>query len=138
MLMKDAPFDKNSGLYKRKTSSDGVYEIGIYPVIFGFRIRAGFVGRMWCELDYCAGADLTMINLLYNIVVTIMSKRIEQNENPFAGFPKQDVKPMINDPECLQKMMELFKDYKIEEAVTITNEDLQSFRNGSFKENFEL
>ncbi len=42
-------------LFQRLVSEDGTIEMGIHPVIFGYRVRAGYVGNMFYELDWCGG-----------------------------------------------------------------------------------
>lgn len=92
-------------LFYRKVSQDGKIEIGVHPVLFGFRILAGYVGNDIYELNYCAGGSIKEIEKIYSIVLTILSNRSEFH---FDGFPRQIVKPMYNDTICenaLIKMM---------------------------------
>lgn len=95
-------------LLYRKVSEDGKIQIGVHPVIFGFRIRAGYVGCMAYELDYCAGADISQVELIYSMVLTIL-----HNDIPFKSFPNQNTKPMINDPNCFIKLISLIGDATI-------------------------
>lgn len=129
----DAPFNSHSCLHKMKVSKDSKFEIGIYTVMFGFRIRAGLHNKMFVEVDYCGGADPTMINLIYNCMLAIMEERISKGEHPFKGLPIQDVKPMINDPECLVKLLDIVKDCQMQEIISLTSSDLQTFRAKTFE-----
>jgi len=134
----DAPYNTHSCLHKMKVSKDGKYEIGIYVVMYGFRIRAGYAGKLWVELDYCAGSDLVMVNLLYHAILTLLTDRISKGENPFKDLPIQDVKPMINDPECLAKLLEVIKDCHIADVTQITAAELQGYRTKSLEENLNI
>ena len=69
------------------------------------------MGKMWTEFDYCVGSDLVMINLVYNIMLNIVSGRNKQGIDPFKDLPIQDVKPMKNDPTCLSKLFDLSRTY---------------------------
>ena len=51
--MKFIPAEDTEDIYQRLVSEDGKIEMGIYPVIFGYRVRAGYVGSMICQLDWC-------------------------------------------------------------------------------------
>jgi len=113
----EAPDDEN--LIFRKVRN-GI-EVGVYPVIFGYRIRAGIVGDGFCHLDYCAGADLKEVENIYSLVISIMNNKMdaminEANEIPsirdvshftFKDFPRQHVKPMFNDHECFMALAEM-------------------------------
>lgn len=101
--------DTDPHLFYRMESEDGKVEIGVYPTIYGFRVRAGIVGNGIYELDYCCGANITEIETVYSIVLSILSAReipvglskIELASKAFENFPIQEVKPMHNDPDCL-------------------------------------
>ena len=56
-------------LSPRWVSENGVWEIGVFPVMFGKRVRAGLVNAPDCVVDYCAGADE---DFLKELIVAIM------------------------------------------------------------------
>jgi hypothetical protein len=66
--------------------------IGVYPVIFGFRVRAGFKNDYSYGIDYCCGNSKGDVELIFSVVKNIIEQR---SENPFAGFPRQDMKPFM-------------------------------------------
>jgi hypothetical protein len=111
----DAPEDEN--MIFRKVLNG--LEIGVYPVMFGFRIRAGIVGEGWCHLDYCAGNDQKEVENIYSLCISIMNKRItefpfdDQTSSHdlayvvFKDFPVQNVKPMFNDHPCFMTLAEM-------------------------------
>lgn len=80
-------------LFQRLVSEDGKIEMGIHPVIFGYRVRAGYVGNMIYELDWCGGDDQEQLELLYSIM-----KNILENKGSFVGVPVvSEIKPFFND-----------------------------------------
>ena len=118
----DAPADIN--LLCRKTAvvpllGAGSVEIGVHPVLYGFRIRAGFVGDMGCDLDFCAGDKQKDVEDIYSLVISIIEKRLRASDNLkglnprearrfiFHDFPVQQTKPMYNDHECFMRLSEM-------------------------------
>lgn len=132
--MQPAEYNKETGLHRRMVSDCGKYEMGIYPVMYGFRIRAGMVGDYFCLVDYCAGNDGTMVNLLYNIMFNMIKGRAAEGEYPFRNLPYQSVKPMLSDPECLQGLVALTDEYPVDTIIKITSEELYSYRMKTFSE----
>ena len=97
MQLSPAPDDSRTGLFARLQSENAIVEMGIYRVMFGFRVRAGFCGRNSCELDWCAGANWSDVERLYSICRSIMMKRPEDSDC-FAGLPRcSQVKPFFLD-----------------------------------------
>lgn len=95
-------------------------EIGVYPMLYGYRVRAGIVGDNCCHLDYCAGPDQKEVENVYSLVISIVNKKLDELESEqteislrekaylvFKDFPEQKRKPMINDFECFMKLSEL-------------------------------
>lgn len=92
--------DDNQGyLFHRQVSLNGLVEISVYPVMFGFRVRCGFVGEEACELDWCAGNKWDDVQRLYSIALAILSKRTE-NTSCFENIPRiSNVKPFFLDED---------------------------------------
>ena len=105
MDFQSAPDDNNNLLTHRMTS--GRVEIGVYRVIFGYRVRAGYIGNGYVHIDYCCGADQEWIRRVYAAVLTILSARDEANA--FKGFPVQTVKPMSEDYPCFVNLAKMMK-----------------------------
>jgi len=97
----------------RKVAHLPKIEIGVYPVMFGYRIRVGMVGSWAVELDYCAGAQQEDVENIYALTLAILDKNMDKIEDMdhiraiFKGFPFQEIKPMFNDPECFTKLTKL-------------------------------
>lgn len=85
----------------------GRIEIGVYRVLFGYRVRAGYIDNGYYHLDYCCGAGPEWINRVYGIILTVMDERDESNA--FDGFPQQQVKPIENDHECFVNLAKMMK-----------------------------
>jgi len=92
-------------LTNRKVS--GTIELGVYRVLFGYRVRAGYIGNGYCDIDYCCGDDPVMISRVYSAVLTILSNRDEIYA--FKDFPIQNSKPMVNDRVCFVNLLKMMK-----------------------------
>lgn len=104
--------------------TSGRVEIGVYRVIFGYRVRAGYIGNGFCHIDYCCGDNPEWIRRVYAAVLTVLTARTE--DNAFDGFPQQTVKPMSEDYPCfvnLAKMMKGVPPMKVEINVPAINKN---------------
>jgi len=87
----------------------GPIEIGVWPVLFGYRVRAGFEGRMSYEVDWCAGQSYICLNGLYWTLRDILASR-QHAPNPFAGIPGTSlVKPVFLDLQFQSQLQKLLK-----------------------------
>lgn len=90
---------KNTDVYfQRLISEDGKIELGVYPVMFGYRIRAGFVGSFCSEIDWCGGNDQMQVELLYSIAKNILESKGNFNELPICS----KIKPFYKDDEFVE------------------------------------
>lgn len=111
--------------YERLVSEDGTIEIGIYPVMFGYRVRAGFIGGFSTELDWCGGDNQTQVELLYSI-----AKSILESQGNFNGMPPfSKIKPFFKDEEFIDKVYSLLK----KQLEPIILEPLSTYREQMFK-----
>lgn len=95
-------------------------EIGVYPVLYGYRVQAGKINNGCYELDYCCGAEQKSVDLIFSIVKTIL----EKYDLNFKVFPFQNIKPVFNDAVCFSKMLELASP----ELTVIETEDVKQIR----------
>lgn len=104
--MKLEPDDGTTGLSPRYVSDDGKIEVGVYPVMFGVRVRAGYVGLGVCELDWCCGTNRVFLEGLLGA----LKKHIQANpKNPFEGLPTiSQIKPAYNDPDFMKAINKKF------------------------------
>jgi hypothetical protein len=101
--MKHAEDCNENQIYQRLVSEDGKIEMGIHPVIFGYRVRAGFVGDCGVNLDWCGGDDHKQIEILYSV-----AKNILEHKNSFHGVPTHSkIKPFYKDEEFVKEIMSL-------------------------------
>lgn len=133
--------DRHPDLYER-IELDGV-EIGIYPVMFGYRVRVGYVGRMSSELDLCGGDNLEMIDLLYNGCRLIVEGQHRMNVRDSRAwfkpqeFPEQNVKPFYKDLDFLGKFCDLITRYRKDDIANpemkVTRDKLDKARQTQMK-----
>jgi hypothetical protein len=92
----------------RFVSENERWEVGLVPVLFGVRVRAGIVGNNWVSVDFCAGDNPAFALELLATVIQIMSWLPEN----IAGaqvermMPTWQRRPIDQDP-CWQKLQEL-------------------------------
>lgn len=80
----------------RETDDTGTYEIGICPVLYGFRVKGGKVNSVCYEINWCAGNEQEVIVGLFVCLKNIMKCRsVEQG---FKGLlTHSDIKPFFKD-----------------------------------------
>ena len=92
----------NEGFIFREVSENGLIEIGIYPVMYGFRVKAGFTKNDYYHIDWCCGNDQFFIERIYSILKDILSKR-EENYYCFKNIlTHSEIKPLFNDKYFLK------------------------------------
>lgn len=108
-MIKAEDHDLNQ-IYVRYIDPEYNVEIGIHPVIYGWRVRAGYIGDDWCHLDYCCGSDPIMLKFILSVCKTIL----ETNGCDFKVFPRQHVKPITSDAHCFSELISLMDASKFE------------------------
>jgi hypothetical protein len=78
--------------------------IGVVPVIFSYRIRAGYNDLNDYNLDYCAGSNPVMVQNLFNIILNILRYK---KDDPFKGWPFQNIKPFFKDDENFPDLLKM-------------------------------
>lgn len=95
----EAPDDFN--LVARLTN--GEIELGVMPVIYGMRVRAGYVGAAGVELDWCCGDRQLWLDWAYGCARSIL-----ENQGSFENVPRTSrVKPIWNDMGFLMEVARL-------------------------------
>lgn len=91
--------DENFPLY-RAVSEDGSYEVGLTPMLFGVRVRAGRVGAMSADIDYCAGADIGFqFQLLTTIIAILETIPVGTSSGDICRLmPRYEKRPINLDP----------------------------------------
>lgn len=106
-MLKRVPDDLSGSLYFRHETEDGQWEVGIYPVIYGFRIRAGQVGDLCYNLDMCVGDNWRMMRVLFSIVCRIIEERGCVPNN--SDWPSITIKPVWKNPEYLAQLTSMME-----------------------------
>ncbi len=98
MKFKAAPDNQLFCLSNFVVSENNLVYIGVYPVIFGYRVRAGFVDDLTtCRLDWCAGGVWEDVERLYSLCYSILENR-DENTSCFDEIPAySERKPFYND-----------------------------------------
>lgn len=90
----------------RRLSENGLISLGVYQVLYGFRVRSGFEGCKWFVLDWCAGGDWDQVQRLYSIAYSILVQR-EENKHAFYGLPiHSEIKPFFMDIAFTETIIE--------------------------------
>lgn len=101
------PKPDNETLVARVVNDEHGIEIGVYPVLYGMRVRAGFVGQGWTHLDWCCGSSQETLEWGYGAILHLLSKRLG-SESPFDGIPtSSEIKPITLDTKFIGKVGEL-------------------------------
>lgn len=66
--------DNINFLFRHVTKNERL-EIGIFPVIFGYRVRAGYNRHSVVEIDWCCGRDDNAIKQAYSIAMNVLGNR---------------------------------------------------------------
>ena len=115
MIFNTSPDDDEKGLTHRLLSEHGVVEIGIFRVMFGWRVRAGFAENdTCCILDWCGGGNWENVERLYALARSILSSRPE-DYHCFDGLPASSLrKPFYNDPSFVSRVFSLAGEFEVE------------------------
>jgi hypothetical protein len=89
----------------RFVSENERWEVGLVPVLFGVRVRAGLVGSDWVNVDYCAGDNPTFALELLATILEIMTWLPEEitGGQVEAMMPAYHRRPIDKD-ECWPKL----------------------------------
>lgn len=111
----------------REISLNCTVEIGISPVLFGYRVIAGFYNDTGVQLNWCAGDSQEQVITLFRAMKSILCARAEPEKNMeyslFRDLPRvSNIKPYFNDPEFCDW---LFKTIAVLPVQDIIQKDLQ-------------
>lgn len=102
--LKYTPPDKENQIYSRLETEDGKIFMGIHPVLFGARIRCGYVGDHGVILDWCCGDDNAIIALTYDVVRSFLERGGDIRKLP----PVSDPKPWYKDDNFSEQVEKEF------------------------------
>lgn len=113
MIFKSAPDDPFNSLIHRLVSENELVEIAVYRVLYGWRVRAGFVGSPFVELDWCGGGNWKDVERLYSLCLAVLSKR-EEGLDCFKELPMcSSVKPFYLDLDFVKLVSEKAGDFEL-------------------------
>lgn len=78
----------------------GRIEMGVYPVMFGWRVRAGYIGSVFIELDWCCGDRPGFVWGTYCMLKELLERGIKMEDLP----GRSHVKPWSHDPEFMSRV----------------------------------
>jgi len=104
--------------------TNGKYNIGIYPVIYGYRVRVWKDGSYACECDICCGANVATVNSIYNQ----LALKLKEGTDP-STIPYQQTKPYphLGDP-FTDWMLENWDESLRNPVTEITYRELVKYR----------
>lgn len=107
MILRPAPDHIRNQLFNRLVSENDLIEMGTYRVMYGHRVRSGFVGSPGVELDWCGGGNWADVERLYSLMYAVLT-RIPETQECFDNVPHwSTVKPFFLDLEFVGKVMNL-------------------------------
>jgi len=117
------PYNEEVGWSNYRISEGGVVHLGVYRVMYGFRVRAGRVADRWgCTLDWCGGANWQDVERLYSLCLGILSQRDEANFS-FERIPTvSKVKPFYLDEYFVKTVSDLAGGF---ELITLEKSSLE-------------
>lgn len=87
---------------------DGKYFIGKYNVMFGSRVRGGYLGDGCCDFDVCCGTNTVLMDKVIEIYKAKIEKNISENKAPRTDLlTMSQIKPIFNDLEYMQWLVKL-------------------------------
>lgn len=76
-------------------SKGRVIVLGVYPVLFGLRVRAGYKGDMYYHIDWCCGDNMDLA-----LITLAAARRVVVSKDGFDGVPGfSKIKPWPKDPD---------------------------------------
>jgi hypothetical protein len=97
----------------RLVSEDGRIEMGIMPVLYGFRVRAGYVGDGCCPIGWCCGDSEVALMTAYSVLKLLLEKGIAFDSMPSHS----NIKPYFKDEFFSNWINENLKDVGELEAL---------------------
>lgn len=101
---------KAMGYRLAKVSADGLWCIGVKPVIYGARAIAWRQDSVGPAADYCAADSISVLLQLLAMLEAIFTQHLEEqaSENAvMALLPSWERRPVDQDPACWRRLEEL-------------------------------
>lgn len=118
-MLKRVPDDIKNAMFFRHETEDGQWEVGIYPVIFGFRIRAGEVGSPTVRLDMCIADSWLNMRSIFPIVCKIIEERGRVPD--IHEWPHAKIRPVWKDDDFMAQLVLMSRDPESLDEYDIPN-----------------
>ena len=84
------------------------YFIGKYNVMYGTRVRGGYLNWGCCDFDVCCGTNTVLMDKVIEIYKAKIEKNISENKEPRTDLRVlSEIKPIFNDIEYMQWLVKL-------------------------------
>lgn len=100
-----AAIDPTSGLLHSYIDHRKKIIVGLCAVLPGYRIRAGELGAMWYQIDWCCAANQEKRTVLFSLLINYL----EEGGDLYALPRMSRIKPYYYDFQFVQKLSILFK-----------------------------
>jgi hypothetical protein len=110
-MLKRVPDNVENAMFFRHETEDGQWEVGLHPVMFGVRIRAGRVGYGCCLADICLGNNQWMASVIFSIVCAIIEERGHCPQ--MYEWPEFDCRPVWRDRGYMNRLINMLEDPNI-------------------------
>ena len=108
MIFERVPDSEEDKVYHRYVNEEYKIEIGLCPVLYGFRVQVAPVGCSTYCFNYCGGGDQYQVSKLFGMVLHILRG---QDVPDYSVFPREKIRPYFNSPEVLAEFERIAKGY---------------------------
>jgi hypothetical protein len=119
--------DLRWGVLYKEYSSDDKIEISVCTVLYGYRVKVRFVDAMDYLHDYCAGSIQENVEMLFAQVRAVL-ERYEPKMIHTIGWPKENIRPIFNDPIVYPLVCEFAGEVEPEDLPQLSLLKAQTFR----------
>lgn len=86
----------------RYLSEDGKWELFVWPVMFGFRVRIAEVGKAYVLVDYCCTNNLELLSATLAVCLNKLEALNEINEKTLTEALPNSKDKLFRDDELLK------------------------------------
>lgn len=94
-----------------------IFEVGIHPVLFGYRVVGNFQGSNVFELNWCCGDNKLILHMTQKVMMNLLEQGTPLFDIPFAS----DIKPWPKDKEFIERVAKLMKNPVFSDIVEVAN-----------------
>ena len=96
---------------ERRVSENGVWEFGIRPVLFGYRVAFGPNNTCFYSYDYCCADKPDLLKATHHALLRILESFPEEatEHEILAELPEWNRRPIDQD-DCFENLLKLYKE----------------------------